>query len=162
MQPVAYQFLRLFTPQTSRSADDVSKSLFGTTIRQRDFEDRGWVEERNRRVTAIPIPHRFEHYRQRPRKEMKTEIDQAHFLIGGAMPNSGVNLQQELSKDTWMVRRNVDSVLEWYARMAPEPEIRQASELARTILRQILDRLRQQPAELERQLKLFNDWDESE
>ncbi|MBI4291278.1 MAG: DUF1156 domain-containing protein [Betaproteobacteria bacterium] len=162
VQPVAYQFLRLFTPLTSRSADDVSKSLFGTTIRQRDFEDRGWVEERNRRVTANPISHQFEHFRQRPRKEMKTEIDQAHFLIGGAMPNSGVNLQQELSKDTWMVRRSVDAVLEWYARMAPEPEIRQASELARTILRQTLDKLRQQPAELERQLKLFNDWDESE
>lgn len=162
VQPVAYQFLRLFSPLTSRSADDVSKSLFGTTIRQRDFEDRGWVEERNRRVTAIPITHRFEYFRQRPRKEMKTEIDQAHFLIGGAMPNSGVNLQQELSKDTWMVRRSVDAVLEWYVRMAPEPEIRQASELARTILRQTLDKLRQQPAELERQLKLFNDWDESE
>ena len=36
----------------SLSADDVSKSLFGTAIRQRDFEDRGWVEERNRRVYA--------------------------------------------------------------------------------------------------------------
>ena len=93
---------------------------------------------------------------------MKNEIDQAHFLIGGAMPASGVNLEEELSKDTWMVRRSVDAVLEWYIRMAPEPQIRQASELARTILRQTLDKLRQQPAELDRQLKLFNDWGESE
>jgi hypothetical protein len=53
-------------------------------------------------------------------------------------------------------------VLEWYARMAPEPEIRQASELARTILRQTLGILRQQPAELDRQLSLFNDWDQGE
>jgi putative DNA methylase len=113
-------------------------------------------------VTAIPIQRRFEYSRQRPRKEMKTEIDQAHFLIGGAIPNSGVNLEQELAKDTWMVRRSVDGVLEWYARMAPEPHIRQASDLARTILRQTLGKLRQQPAELERQLKLFNDWDEGD
>lgn len=162
VQPVAYQFLRLFTVVRSRTPDDVNKSLFSTTIRQRDLEDHGWIVERNRQVTAIPIPQRFEYSRQRPRKEMKTEIHQAHFLIGGAMPNSGVNLEQELAKESWMVRRGVDAVLEWYARMAPEPEIRQASELARTILRQTLGILRQQPAELDRQLSLFNDWDQGE
>jgi putative DNA methylase len=162
VQPVAYQYLRLFTPKSSRAADDVSKSLFGTTIRQRDFEDRGLVEERNRVVTAIPIQQRFQDFRRRPRREMKTEIDQAHFLIGAARPNSGVNLEHELSKDTWMVRRSVDAVLEWYAKMSPDPELRAASTLARTILRQTLEKLRQQPAELERQLSLFNDWDEDE
>jgi putative DNA methylase len=162
VQPVAYQYLRLFTPKPSRAADDVSKSLFGTTIRQRDFEDRGLVEERNRVVTAIPIQQRFQDFRKRPRTEMKTEINQAHFLIGAATPNSGVSLEQELSKDTWMVRRSVDAVLEWYAQMSPDPGIRAASTLARTILRQTLEKLRQQPAELERQLSLFNDWDEDE
>jgi len=160
VQPVAYQYLRLFTLKASRKADDLNKSLFGTTIRQRDFEDRRWIEERNRVVTAVPISERFEDCRKRPRKEMKTEIDQAHFLIGAAMPDSGVNLEQELSKDTWMVRRSVDAVLEWYAKMAPEPQIRNAAHLARTILRQTLDGLRQQPAELDRQLSMFNDWDE--
>lgn len=162
VQPAAYQYLRLFTAAPSRKAEDVSKTLFGTAIRQRDFEDRGWVKEANRRVTATPILQRFASLRQRPRKEMKTEIDQAHFLIGSALPGSGVNLEQELSKDTWMVRRSVDAVLEWYAKMAPELEIREAADLARTILRQTLDKLRQQPVELDRQLKLFNDWDESE
>jgi hypothetical protein len=44
--------------------------------------------------------------------------------------------------------------------MAPEPEIRQAAELARTILRQTLDKLRQQPEPEDRQISLFNDWDE--
>jgi len=53
VQPVAYQYLRLFTVRPSRTADDVSKSLFGTTIRQRDFEDRGWVEESSRLVSAV-------------------------------------------------------------------------------------------------------------
>jgi putative DNA methylase len=161
VQPVAYQYLRLFTPKPSRTANEVSKSLFGTAVRQRDFEDRGWVEERNREVTAIAIPRRFEEFRRRPRKEMKTEIDQAHFLIGAARPNSGVNLEQELSKDTWMVRRSVDAVLEWYGKMSPDPELRTASTLARTILQRTLDKMRQQPMELERQLSFFNDWDEA-
>jgi DNA modification methylase len=160
VQPVAYQYLRLFTPVQSRTAADVSKSLFGTAIRQKDLTDRGWISERNRHVTAVPVTQRFGEFRKRPRREMKTEIDQAHFLIGAAMPNSGVNLEQELSKDSWMVRRSVDAVLEWYARTSFDPEIRPAAELARTILRQTLDRLRQQPSEIERQLSLFNDWDE--
>jgi putative DNA methylase len=162
MQPVAGEYLRLFTQKPTRTPDDVSKSLFGTTIRQRDIEAMGWIEERNRRVSMVPIKLRFDYFRKRPRREMKNEIDQAHFLIGGALPNSGVNLEQELSKDTWMVRRSVDAVLEWYAKSAIEPEIRQAADLARTILRQTLEKLRQQPAVLEEQLKLFNDWEQED
>ena len=64
VQPVAYQYLRLFTPKPSRTANEVSKSLFGTAIRQRDFEDRGWVEERNRQVTAVPISATFSGFPQ--------------------------------------------------------------------------------------------------
>ena len=45
-----------------------------------------------------PIPERFEVADKRPRKEMKTEIDQAHFLIGAAMPGSGVNWRKSSTK----------------------------------------------------------------
>jgi hypothetical protein len=162
VQPVAYQYLRLFTTRPSRPIDDVSKSLFGTAIRQRDLEDQGWIEERNKVVSAVPVRARFEHHRKRQRKEMRTEVDQAHFLMGGAMPNSGVNLEQELSKDTWLVRKSVDAVLEWYSKMSPEQDLRNAAMLARTILRQSLERLRLQPGGLDQQLSLFNDWDDSE
>ncbi len=162
VQPTAYQYLRLFTVKPNRTVDEVDKSLFSTAIQLRDLKNRGWVDERNRKAVATSIPARFEQLRQRPRKEMKTEIDQAHFLIGGAFPKSGVDLEQELLKDTWMVRKSVDSVLEWYARMAPEPDIREAAALAHTILQRTYEKLRQQPVELERQLKLFNDWEETE
>ena len=162
VQPVAYQYLRLFTTRETRSADDVNKSLFGTALRQKDLAEREWIEERNKTVTAIPIRVRFEHHRKRPRKEMKTEIDQAHFLIGAAMPNSGVNLEDELTKDTWMLRRSVDAVLDWYTRMTPDPSVRNAAMLARTILRNSVERMRERPGALEAQLSLFNDWDETE
>jgi len=162
VQPVAYQYLRLFTTKESRSADDVNKSLFGTALRQKDIADRAWIEERNKTVSAIPIDVRFEHHRKRPRREMKTEIDQAHFLIGAAMPNSGINLEDELTKDTWMLRKSVDAVLEWYAKASPNPNVRNAAMLARTILRSSVERMRQSPGGLEAQLSLFNDWEESE
>jgi hypothetical protein len=162
VQPVAYQYLRLFTTKDSRSADDVNKSLFGTALRQKDIADRAWIEERNKTVSAIPIDARFEHHRKRPRREMKTEIDQAHFLIGAAMPNSGINLEDELTKDTWMLRKSVDAVLEWYAKASPNPNVRNAAMLASTILRSSVERMRQSPGGLEAQLSLFNDWEESE
>ena len=142
------------------SADDVSKSLFGTTIRQRDFEDRGWVREQNRRVEALPIRERFQYCRRRPRKEMKTEIDQAHFLTGGAMPGSGVNLEEELTKDTWMVRPTVAAVLDWYAKSALEPEVRDAATLAAEILRRTKEKFREKPELVDRQRRLFDEWDE--
>ena len=161
VQPLAYQFLRLFSIRTSYSSDEVTKSLFGTAIRPKDLIERGWIEERNRVVSSIPIDERFEHHRRRPRKEMKTEIDQAHFLIGAAMPNSGINLEEELTKDTWMLRKSVDAVLEWYEKVTLNPDVRNAAMLARAILRSSVARLRERPGALEEQLSLFNDWEES-
>jgi len=138
----------------------VSKSLRGTGIVQRELEQRGWTREQNKVVHRVPILERFQQARKRPRKEMKTEIDQAHFLIGAAMPGSGVNLEEELSRDTWMVRRSVEGVLDWYAKTAVEPEIRQAAELASTLLRRSLEENR---AKLqEQQGFLFDDLHDEE
>ncbi len=67
------------------------------------------------------------------------EIDQGHFLIGAALPGSGLDVEKELAKNTWAVRRSVEAVLQWYARTAIEPEIRQAAELAARLLRASLD-----------------------
>jgi len=142
VQPMAYQFLQLFGHHQSLSRDEVSKSLRGTGIVQRELEQRGWIEEQGKVVSRVPIPDRFEKARKRPRKEMKSEIDQAHFLIGAATPGSGVNLEDELGRDTWMVRRSVEAVLDWYAKTAPEPEIQKAATLAGNLLRMSLEQNR--------------------
>lgn len=142
VQPVAYQFLRVFGDKSSMRVDDVGKSLRGTGITRREFELRGWTKEENKVVERISIQDCFEAARQRPRKEMKTEIDQAHFLIGAALPGSGVNLEEELDKDTWMVRRSVEAVLAWYAKTSAEPAIRQAAERAKFLLTRSIEQRR--------------------
>ncbi|MBT3279563.1 MAG: DUF1156 domain-containing protein [Phycisphaerales bacterium] len=144
LQPVCYQFLRLFGGKASLSRDDVGKSLRGTGMVQREFVERGWVEEKNKFVYRVPIKEHFEKTRLRPRKEMKTEIDQAHFLIGAALPGSGLNIEEELSRNTWAVRRSVEAVLQWYAKTAVEPEIADGAELAATLLRTSLEQRRSQ------------------
>jgi hypothetical protein len=158
VQPVAYQFLRLFGSHGSLPRDEVGKSLRGTGIVQRELEQRGWVEEDNKIVRRVPVRERFEAARKRPRKEMRTEIDQAHFLIGAAMPGSGVNLEEELSRDTWMVRRSVEAVLDWYAKTALEPEVKQAAALAGNLMRISLQKNREKRKEV--QGLLFDDYEE--
>ena len=118
-------------------------NLRGTGIVQRELEQRGWIEERGKHVHRVPIRERFEQARKRPRKEMKTEIDQAHFLIGAAMPGSGMNVEAELTKDTWMVRRSVEAVLDWYAKTAVEPEIQSAAKVAGDLLRRTREQNRE-------------------
>jgi len=106
------------------------------------LEQRGWIDERNKIVCRVPIRERFEQARQRPRKEMKSEIDQAQFLMGAAMPGSGVYLEDELSRGTWMVRRSVEAVLNWYASTAVDPDVRQSAETAAAHLRRSLEQNR--------------------
>ena len=155
VQPLAYQFLRLFGSHESLGRDEVGKSLRGTGIVQRELEQKGWVKEEDKTVYRVPIPERFEKARLRPRKEMKTEIDQAHFLIGAAMPGSKVNVEEELTRETWMIRRSVEAVLDWYAKTALEPEVQKAAALAGDILRRTLQQNR---AKLEEQQGfLFDD-----
>ena len=86
---------------------------------------------------------------------MKTELDQAHFLIGAAMPGSGVNVEEELTRDTWMVRRSVEAVLDWYAKTAVEPEVQNAAKLAGDILRRTREQNREKIKE--EQGVLFDD-----
>ena len=88
---------------------------------------------------------------------MKNEIDQAHFPIGAALPGSGLNIEDELSKNTWVVRRSVEAVLQWYAKTAVEPEIKDAAALAATLLRKALETRR---AELQTEQGMF--WDDLE
>jgi putative AlgH/UPF0301 family transcriptional regulator len=139
---MAYQFLRLFGHHQSLTRDELGKSLRGTGIVQRELEQRGWIEARDKVVYRVPIAERFDKARKRPRKEMKNEIDQAHFLIGAAMPGSDVNLEEELGRDTWMVRRSVEAVLNWYTKTAVEPEVQKAAALAGNLLRMSLEQNR--------------------
>jgi putative DNA methylase len=158
VQPIAYQFLRIFGSISALRRDDVGKSLRGTGFTQKEFEIRGWTKEENKIVQRIPIKERFDAARLRPRKEMRTEIDQAHFLIGAALVGSGVNLEDELSKDTWMVRRSVEAVLQWYTKTAAETDIRQAAERARFLLARSIDQRKMQIRPEQR--GLFDDLDD--
>ena len=71
-----------------------------------------------------------------------------------------MNIEDELSKNTWAVRRSVEAVLQWYAKTAVEPEIKDAAALAATLLLKALETNRAQL--VQQQGFLFDDLEDAE
>lgn len=163
-QPVVYQFLRLFGTKAALGRDEVSKLLRGTAVQQRDFAQFGWVNEEDKVVRRVPIYERCQKMRMRSRRELKTELDQAHFLIGAAMPpksgDAGINIEKELERDTFLVRPGVEALLDWYSKTpasVDEPGVASAAGIALQLLRAAFEakraRMRQEDP------MLFEEWE---
>ena len=112
--------------------DELHKTMRGTGITSDDFEARGWITVAGTTVNAIPIQERYAYFTApgRNRKVLKTDLDQAHFLIGAALPGSGLDITQELNRNTFALKKSVDVILEWYAQTATKENIQKAAKLA--------------------------------
>ena len=80
----------------------------------------------------VPIRERFAFFteRGRNRKVIKTDLDQAHFLIGAALPNSGMRIDAELNNPNFRIKKSVDEILKWYAEIDQNTAIRMAAKTA--------------------------------
>ncbi|KYH32454.1 SAM-dependent methyltransferase [Neomoorella mulderi] len=136
-EPATRLFLYIFQGRTSLARDDLHKMLRGTGVSQDDLEARGWIRSAGTTVYGVPIAERFRYFTApgRNRKVIKTDLDQAHFLIGAAQPGSGVNVMDELDRHTFQLKRAVDAILEWYAETDPDANIREAARLALDLVR---------------------------
>ena len=134
--PVTRLFLRLFARRTSMPRDELHKNLKGTTVDTALLADRGWVRIVGTTVHAVPVAERFQFFTApgRNRKIIRTDLDQAQFLAGAALPRSGFNIEAELDRETFNVKPSVDSLLDWVAQTDPSPDVRQAAVLAKNIL----------------------------
>lgn len=169
VQPVVYQYLRLFGMKVAYGRDEVSKLLRGTAIQQKDFEKTGstpWIVEEDKVVTRVPIYSRFQKMRQRSRRELKTELDQAHFLIGAGMPvkegDTGVNIEKELERETFLIRPGVDALLDWHSKTpagTDEPDVPRAAGVALQLLRAAFEAKRARMQQ--EQPMLFEEWEAS-
>jgi putative DNA methylase len=145
VQPIVYEYLRIFGTRCSYNRNEVSMLLRSTRFQPRDFEHAGstpWIVEQDKIITRVPIYGRFQKMRQRSRRELKTELDQAHFLIGAAMPvkegDSGVNIETELERATFLIRPGVEALLDWYTKTpagTDEPGVPKAAGIALQLLR---------------------------
>lgn len=80
----------------------------------------------------MPIAERFAYFTApgRNRKIIKTDLDQAHFLMGAAYANSGFNINAELSNPNFRIKKSVDEILHWYAERDQDPGNRLAARTA--------------------------------
>lgn len=116
-EPASRLYLRIFKNRTEMERDELHKTLRGTGIAQGDLEAKGWIRVVGRAVHVVPIHERFAFFteRGRNRKVIKTDLDQAHFLIGAAYPNSGIKIEAELNNPNFRIKKSVDEILKWYA-----------------------------------------------
>lgn len=135
-EPASRFYLRLFYNRTEMDRDELHKTLRGTGFAQGDLEAQGWIRVVGRAVHVVPIEERFAFFteRGRNRKVIKTDLDQAHFLIGAALPNSGLKIDVELNNPNFRIKRSADDILKWYAEVDTNPTHRMASRTAAQLL----------------------------
>ena len=131
-EPTSRLYLRIFRNRAEIPRDELHKLLGGTGISQGDIESRGWIRLVGKVVHLTPIQERFLFFteRGRNRKVIKTDLDQAHFLIGAAYPNSGLKIDSELDNPNFRIKKSVDDILRWYSEMGDSSATRNAATTA--------------------------------
>jgi putative DNA methylase len=156
-EPVSRLFLRVFQNQRAMTRDELHKTLRGTGFSQDDIESLGWIDAQGTNVRAKTVEERYRYFTSpgRNRKVMKVDLDQAHFLIGAALPNSGLDIISELDRKTFNLKKSVTSILDWYAQMDTNAGIRRASEVARGLVIRWREQVKQAAENSPTQLPLF-------
>jgi putative DNA methylase len=131
-EPASRLYMRLFKRRVAMPRDELSKTLRGSGVAQADLEAKGWVRELNKIIHVVPVKERFTYFTAngRNRKVIKTDLDQAHFLIGAALPGSGIKVEAELNNINFRIKRSVDEILGWMAEIDSDPAIRLAAHTA--------------------------------
>jgi len=131
-EPASRLYLRLFKSREEMPRDELHKTLRSTGISQGDLEARGWIRVVGKIVHVVPINDRLAYFteRGRNRKVIKTDLDQAHFLIGAALPNSGLKIDAELNNPNLRIKKSVDEILKWYAEVDKDSVNRLAARTA--------------------------------
>jgi putative DNA methylase len=125
-EPATRFFLRVFRGRKELPRDDLTKEVFGSGLGIPDLANRGWLRILGTTAIVVSCVERFMFFATpgRNRKVLKTDLDQAHFLIGSASPNSRVDILEDLNRGTWRPKKSVESILEWFARTDPEEATR--------------------------------------
>ncbi len=135
-EPLSRLFLSIVQGKSEMDRDELHKMLRGTGFSPDDLEAMGWIQAVRTTVYVIPVAKRFEFFTApgRTRKILKTDLDQAHFLAGAAMPHSGVDITRELDNETFQPKHSVDAILEWYTQTDIDPSVRQAAGTAHKLV----------------------------
>jgi len=103
------------------------KTLQGSGVSQNDLEARGWIAVTGREVKVIPIAERYAALTKRGlnRKFVKSDLDPCFLLMGIVLAHR--NLMSELENGSLKLKKSVVDILNWYAQVSEDAEIRLAA-----------------------------------
>ena len=123
VQPLAYQFLRLFGHHVAHPRRGGRRAFVARASSNGSWSSEAGSRKRTRWFSAC----RFRAVRQGPPTPPEGNEDRDR---PGPLPDRRGYARQRgepgrrADRDTWMVRRSVEAVLDWYAKTALEPESR--------------------------------------
>lgn len=126
-EPLTRQFLRVFMGQTEVKREEIQKYLRGTGMAPSEFVDLGWCAEKNKVFYRTPAASIANAWQRKHRQKMTSDYEQAMFLIGACMPESGINAQDTLNNAHFRPHQALRALLEWHARKGPDKETRLAA-----------------------------------
>ncbi len=155
-EPVSRLYLRIFRTTRTMQRDQLHKTLQGSGISQKDLEARGWISVVGREVTAIAPIDRYREMTKpgRVRKLIRTDLDQAFFLMGLVL--DGRSVKTELSHGTLKLKNSVPDILKWLGDAAGDTGTALAARNALSLLEQYRAELLKEERDKPEQLQLFD------
>lgn len=120
------------------------------------MEERSWIRAVGTTIHIVPIEERLQFFTTpgRNRKVIKTDLDQAYFLIGAAMKGSGINIDDELNRKNFSLKKSTDALLQWYVEHGSKQVIQDAARLALNLVSNWRTARSKQVENLNKQLEL--------
>lgn len=154
-EPSTRQFLRIFQDKTEVPRDQMQKYLRGTGLSPKDFQDKGWCQEKSK-IFYPADPLQFaQNWKGKARQKLSGDYDQAIFLIGASIENSGINVNDTLKNTNFRPHPALNDLLDWFTRHGATPTIQQAAKRALQLLRAWEQQ--QQPERKPQQLSIFGE-----
>ncbi|MBE7096924.1 DUF1156 domain-containing protein [Bacillus cereus] len=146
------QLLRIFNKTIAVPRNEMQNFLRGTGVSASDFEEKKWIQEKNRVFTMVSPLEFSKEWKGKLRSGLSHDLDQSLFFIGACFDDSGINLNETLSNPNFKLHPAVIPLLSWFTRNGGTSEIKQAAMKAHQICNSW--RVRNPEKEIE-QLALF-------
>ena len=134
------QFLRIFRRTDQVASDQMQKTLRGTGMSPADFEKRGWSKKEKKFFQMVSPLDWAQQWKGQNRKGMARDLDQSLFLIGACFEDSGIKVWDTLNSPNFRHHPAIPDLLAWFTSNGADYTIKAASNRARTIYLDWMDR----------------------
>jgi len=126
-EPFTRQFLRIFDGISEQPRDQMQKYLRGTGMSPKEFEERGWCQEKKKVYYLTPPLEIAKNWQGKHRQKLTSDYDQAMFLIGACFDDSGIKVNDTLKNPNFRPHPALGALLSWHTKHGASKEIQTAA-----------------------------------